>query len=85
LKLNGLHQLLVYADDNGMLGESVRIMKKEGEVLVVASKGNGIEENADKTEYVVMFRYQDAGRILSIKSDNISFERVEDFEYFGTI
>ena len=85
MKLNGLHQLLVYADDNGMLGESVRIMKKEGEVLVVASKGNGIEENADKTEYVVMFRYQDAGRILIIKSDNISFERVEDFEYFGTI
>jgi hypothetical protein len=27
---------------------------------------------------------QDSGRIHSIKIDNISFERVEDFKYLGT-
>jgi len=31
-----------------------------------------------------MFRGQYAGRILSIKIDNISFERVEEFKYLGT-
>ena len=37
LKLNGAHQLLVYADDVNILGGSVRIIKKNTEALVVAS------------------------------------------------
>jgi len=52
--------------------------------LVVASKENGLEVNADKTKYVVMSTDQNAGRIHSMKIDNISIERVEDFKYLGT-
>jgi hypothetical protein len=37
LKVNGTHQLLVYADDVYVLGRSVRTIKKKGEALVVAS------------------------------------------------
>jgi hypothetical protein len=48
LKLNGTHQLLVYAD-NDMLGGSVHTIKENAEALVVASKENGLEVNADKT------------------------------------
>jgi len=39
LKLNGKHQLLVYADD--ILGGSVHAIKKNRQVLVVASKETG--------------------------------------------
>jgi hypothetical protein len=39
LKLNGTHELLVYADDVNILGGSLHTMKKNVETLVVASKG----------------------------------------------
>jgi hypothetical protein len=38
LKLNGTHQLLVYADDVNILGRSVHAIKKNAEALVVATK-----------------------------------------------
>ena len=37
LKLNGTHQLLVYADDANMLGGSVHTVMDNAEALVVAS------------------------------------------------
>jgi len=62
LKLNGSHQLLVYADDVNRLGGSVHTLKKKAETLVVAHKETGLEVNADKTKYMVMSRDQNAGR-----------------------
>jgi len=40
--------------------------------------------NADKSNYMVISRDQNAGRSLSIKCDNNSVERVEQFKYLGT-
>ena len=51
----------------------------------MVGKDIGLEVNADKTKYMVMSRDQNAGRIHSMKSDNSSFERAEEFEYLGTI
>jgi len=84
LKLNGKRQLLVYVDDVNVLGGSVHTIKENAETLVVASKEIGLEVNADKTKYMVMSRDQNAGRSYSMKIDNSSFERVEEFKYLGT-
>jgi hypothetical protein len=54
LKLNGTHQLLLYADDVNILGRSIHSIKKNAEDLVIASKAIGLEVNAEKTKYVVM-------------------------------
>ena len=83
LKLNGTHQVLVYADDVNILGGSVHTVKENAEALIMASKETGLEVNADKTKYMVMSRDQNAGQIHSMKIDNISFERVEEFKYLG--
>jgi len=40
--------------------------------------------NTDKTKYMVMSRDQNAGRSHSIKIDNSSFEKVEEFNYLAT-
>ena len=76
LKLNGTHQLLAYADDVNILGGSIHTIKKNAEALVAATKETGLEVNADKTKYMIMFRDQKAGRSHSMKTDNSSIERV---------
>jgi hypothetical protein len=83
LKLNGTHQLLVYADDVNVLGGSIHSIKKNAEDLVIASKGIDLEVNAEETKYMVMSRNQNAGHNHNIKIDNKSFERVEEFKYLA--
>jgi len=54
LKLNGTHQLMVYADDVNILGGSARTIKKNAEALVVANMDTELEVNAeDKTKHMV--------------------------------
>jgi hypothetical protein len=54
LKLNGTHQLLVYADDVNIFGGSVHTVNKNTEAIVIATKETGLEVNAAKTKYMVM-------------------------------
>jgi hypothetical protein len=42
LKLNGTHQLLVYADDVNILGGSLHTVRKNTEALLIASKEIGL-------------------------------------------
>ena len=60
MKLNGTHQLLVYAEDVNTLGGSERTIKENAIALVVASTEIGLEVNADKSKYMVMSRDQNA-------------------------
>jgi hypothetical protein len=47
LKLNGIHQFLIYADDVNILGGSVHNVEENAEALVMASKEILLEVNAD--------------------------------------
>ena len=84
LKLNGTHQLLAYADDVNILGGSIHMVEENAEALVVATKEIGLEVNADKIKYMIMSQDQNTGRSHSMKNDNSSIERVEEFKYLGT-
>jgi len=54
LKLNGTHQLLVYADDVKIMVESVHTIKENAEALVVGGRETGLEVSVFKTTYTVM-------------------------------
>jgi hypothetical protein len=54
VKLNGTHQLLVFADDVNILGGSIYTIKNITEALVVTRKETGLEVNAEKTKNMVM-------------------------------
>jgi len=84
LKLNGTHQLLAYADDVNILAGSTHTLKENAQALVAATREIGLEVSADKTKYMVMSRDQNAGRIRSVRIDNSTFERMEEFKYLGT-
>jgi hypothetical protein len=71
---------LIYADDVIVLGGTVHTVKGKVEASVVASDKTGIEVNADRTKYMVMSGDQNGGRSHSIKTDNSSCEREEQFK-----
>ena len=80
LKLNGTHQLLVYADSVNILGGSVHTVKENGEALTVVSMETGQEVNADKSMYstcsCLRIRMQDEVTLIIVplkgwKSSNI--------------
>jgi hypothetical protein len=86
LKLNGIHQVLVQADDlnSRILEGNVHMIEQNTEYLVFASTGIGLTVNAEKTQNMVTSRDQSAGRSHSIETDYIPFETVEEFKYLGT-
>jgi len=72
-------------DDVNILGGSIYTLKENAETLVAATREIGLEVSADKTKYMVMSRDQNAGQYHSVRIDNSTFERVEEFKYLGTI
>ena len=85
LKLNDTHHLLVYADDDNIMGRSICTVKKNTEAWVYASRVTGLEVNTGKTKNMVMSQDQNAGWSHNMRIGNRSFERVEHFKYLGTI
>jgi hypothetical protein len=84
LKLNGTHQLLVYADDVNLLRDNIDTMKKNKETLINTSKEVSLEANAEKTKCLLLSHHQNAGQNHNIKIANRSFQNVALFKYLGT-
>ena len=74
---------LAYADDVNILGGSIYTIKGNAEALVAATGEIGLEIRADKTKCVVKSRDQNAGRNHSVRINNSTFERLEEFKYLG--
>jgi hypothetical protein len=81
LRLNGAHQLLVYADDVNLLGDNTDIIEKNTENLIDASKEAALEVNAEKTKYMLLSCHQNAGQNHDTKTANRSFKNVAQFKY----
>jgi hypothetical protein len=74
LKLNGTHQLLAYADDMNLLGDTIDTMKKNAVSLIDTSK---------RKPSMLLSRHQNAGQNRNVKITNRSFENVLQLKYLG--
>jgi hypothetical protein len=62
LKLNVIHQLLLYANDVNLLGDNIDIIKKNTGTLFDVSKEVGLEVNTEKTKNMLLSFRQNAGQ-----------------------
>jgi mannitol-specific phosphotransferase system IIBC component len=66
-----------------LLGDNIDTIKKNTETLIDVSEEVGLEENTEKTKYMLLSHHQTAGQTHDIKIANISLENVAQFKYMG--
>ena len=78
--MNGTHQVLAYADDFNLIGDDIRTLERNADVLN-ACKDIGLAVNTGRTKYMEIGRHQGMIANEHIKIGSRSYERVKTFKY----
>ena len=56
--MNGTHQVLAYADDVNLIGDDIRTIERNADVLLHSCKDIGLAVNTGKTKYMDIGRHR---------------------------
>jgi hypothetical protein len=86
LKLNGIYQLLIYANDVNLLGGNIDTIKKSIDNLIDDCKDIGLEVNTERTKNtcILLSHHQNSGENHDMKVANICFDNGAQIKYLGT-
>ena len=82
--MNATHQVLAYADDVNLIGDDIRTIERNADVLLNACKDIGLAVNIGKTNYMEIGRHRGVIANAHIKIGSNSYEKVETFKYLGS-
>jgi len=85
LRLNGITQLLTYADDVALLGDNKETLIDNTKTLLDRTKKLGLQVSVEKTKYMVTDRIQNIHNSGNLVIRDKMFERVSNFKYLGSI
>ena len=80
--MNGTHQVLAYADDVNLIGDDIRAIERNPDVLLNVCKDIGLAVNTGKTKYMEIGRH---GANAHIKIGSNFYEKVKTFKYLGSL
>ena len=83
--MDGTHQVLAYADDVNLIGDDIRTIERNADVLINARKDIGLAVNIGKTKYMEIGRHRGIKVYENIGMGSGSFERVKTIKYLDTL
>ena len=85
LDINGNHQLLAYADGVNLLGDDIRTIERNADVLLNACKDIGLAVHTGKTKYMEMGHNRGVIESEHIKIGSNSHQKVKTSKYLGSL
>ena len=83
--MNGTHQVLAYADDVNVIGDYIRTIERNADVLLNACKDIGLALNTGKTKYMEIRRHRSMTANEHIRICSNSYEKVKTCKYLGSL
>jgi len=83
--MNGTHLVLVYADKVYLLGDDIRTIERNADVLLHACKDIGLAVNTGNTKYMEIGRNRGMIANEHIKIGSNYYEKVKSFKYLGSL
>ena len=75
---------MAYADDVNLIGDDIRTIVRNADVLLSACKDIGLAVNIGKHKYMEIGRHRGITPNAHIKIGSNSYEKVEAFKYLGS-
>jgi len=85
LDMNGTHQVLAYADDVNLIGDDIRTVERNADMLLNACMDIGIGVNTRKTKYMEIECHRGMIANAYIKVVSNSYENEETFKCLGSL